>query len=185
MYSLYIHALNFILFILQSHEKTYNCGVCGTSFERKDVLTKHKKTHENGKQKDISDPAPPAKNQRIAELYDCNICGASFENVQDLKDHFSTHQEENNEDDQESPDEDPLIEKALGNALQIITFIPEGVQKNDFLQLFSDRKEDVAEYLKNETKGANAVKWHMSCAIKFFRYGKDGNKQDTVGFFHK
>ena len=72
--------------------------------------------------------------------------------MQELKYHFSTHQEENNEDDQESPDEDPLMEKELGNALQVITFVLEGVQKNDFLQLFSDRKEDVAEYLENETK---------------------------------
>ena len=57
-----------IIFILQSHEKTYNCDVCGTSFGRKDVLTKHKKTHENEKQKESSDPPPPppAKKQRIA-----------------------------------------------------------------------------------------------------------------------
>ena len=157
--------------------------MCGTSFGRKDVLSKHKKTHENGKGKESSDPAPPAKKQRIAEHYECNICGASFENVQELKDHFLTHQEENKEDEEESPDEDPLMEKALGNALRVITFKPEGVQKNDFLQLFSDRKEDVADYLENETKGTNAVKWHMNCAILFVKYDKEGNKQDTVGFF--
>ena len=70
--------------------------MCGISFGRKDVLTKHKKTHENGKQKESSDPPPPppAKKQRIAEHYECNICSASFENVQELKDHFLTHQEE-------------------------------------------------------------------------------------------
>ena len=37
--------------------------------------------------------------------------------MQELKDHFLTHQEENKEDEEESPDEDPLMEKALGNAL--------------------------------------------------------------------
>ena len=115
--------------------------------------------------------------------YECNICGASFKNVQGLKDHFLTHQEENKEDEEESPDEDPLMEKALGNALKVITFVPEGVQKNDFLQLFSDRKEDFAEYLENETKGTNAVKWHMNCVIQFVKYDKNGNKQDTTGFF--
>ena len=88
MYLFYIHAWKFILFILQSHEKSYKCYVCGTSFGRKDVLTKHKKTHENGKQKESSDPPPPAKKQRIAKHYECNICGASFENVWELKDHF-------------------------------------------------------------------------------------------------
>ena len=64
--------------------------MCGTSFGRKDVLTKHKKTHENQKQKESSDPPPPpsAKKQRIAEHYECNICSASFENVQELKDNF-------------------------------------------------------------------------------------------------
>ena len=185
MYSFYIHALKYILFILQSHKKTYNCDVCGTSFGRKDVLTKHKKTHENGKQKQCenSDPPPPAKKQRMVERYECNTCGISFENVQELKDNFLKHQEENKEDEDEYPDEGPLMEKALGNALRVITFNPEGVQKNDFLQFFSDRKEDVAEYLENETKGTNTVKWHMNCAIQLVKYGKDGNKQDTTGFF--
>ena len=161
--------------------------MCGTSFGRKDVLAKHKKTHENGKQKESSDPPspPPAKKQRIAEHYECNICSASFENVQKLKDHFLTHPEENNEDEEESPDQKvPLMEKALDNALRVIpTFKPERVQKNDFLQLFSDRKEDVPEYLENETKGTNAVKWHMNCGIQFVKYDKDGNKQNTFGFF--
>ena len=160
--------------------------MCGISFGRKDVLAKHKKTHENGKQKESSDPPPPplAKKQRIAEHYECNICSASFENVQELKDHFLTHQEENNKDEEEYPgQEEPIVEKALNNALRVITFKPEGVQKNDFLQLFSDRKEDVAEYLENETKGTNAVKWHMNCSIQFVEYDKDGNKQDTFGFF--
>ena len=68
--------------------------------------------------KGSSDPAPPVKKQRIDEHYECNICGASFENVQELKDYFSTHQEENNEDEEEYPDEDPLMEKALGNAVK-------------------------------------------------------------------
>ena len=174
---IFIHALKFIL---QSQEKTYNCDVCGTSFKRKDVLTKHKKTHKNGKWKESSDPPPPAKKQRIAEHYECNICCASFENVQELKDDFSTHQEENNENEEEYPDEHPLMEKVLGNALRVITFLTEAVQKNDFLQLFSDRKEDVAEYLENEI---NAVKWNMNCAIRFVKYDKDGNKQDTIGVF--
>ena len=164
--------------------------MCGTSFGRKDVLTKHKKTHENGKQKESSDPPPPppppphAKKQRIAEHYEYNICSASFENVQELKDHFLTHQEQSNEDEEESPDQEvPLMEKALGNALRVITFKPEGVQKNDFLQFFSDKKGDVAEYLENETKGTSAVKWHMNCGIQFVKFDKDGNKQDTFGFF--
>ena len=84
--------------------------------------------------------------------------------MQELKHHFSTHQEENNEDEEEYPDEDPLMEKALGNALRVITFKPERVQKNDFLQLLSDRKEDVVEYVENETKGTNACEMaHELC----------------------
>ena len=99
------------------------------------------------KAKKSSDPLPPpptAKKQRIAEHYECNICSASFENVQELKDHFLTHQEENNEDEEEYPcQEEPIMEKALGNALTVITFKPEGVQKNDFLQFFSDKKKKI------------------------------------------
>ena len=42
--------------------------MCGTSFGRKDVLTKHKKTHKNREQKESSDPPLPlpTKKQRIA-----------------------------------------------------------------------------------------------------------------------
>ena len=87
--------------------------------EGKMYSAKHKKTHKNGKQKESSDPPPPAKKQRIAEHYEYNICGASFDNVQELKDHFLTHKEENKEDEEESSDEDPLVEKALGNALRV------------------------------------------------------------------
>ena len=134
--------------------------------------------------KQSSDPPPPAKKQRIAEHYECNICSASFENVQELKDCFLTHQEENKEDEEEgiSWSTGSNYGEALGNALRVITFKPEGVQKNDFLQFFSDKKGDVAEYLENETKGTNAVKWHMNCGIQFVKYDKDGNKI-LFGFF--
>ena len=89
--------------------------------EGKMYLYKHKKTHKNGKQKESSDspPPPPAKKQRIAEHYEGNICSASFENVHKLKDNFLTHEEENNEDEEEYPgQEEPIMEKALGNALK-------------------------------------------------------------------
>ena len=131
---------------MQSYEKTHNCDVCGTPFGRKDALAKLKKTHESGKQNESSDPPPPppAKKQRIAEHFECNICSASFENVQELKDHLLIYQEENKEDEEEYPGQEvPLIEKALANALRIITFKPEGVQKNDFLQFFSYKKKEM------------------------------------------
>ena len=55
------------------------------------------------------------------EQYECNICGASFETVQQLKNHFSIHQDENKEEEyvpsNEAEDDDPLMQKALGNAL--------------------------------------------------------------------
>ena len=77
----------------------------------------------------------------------------------------------------------PLWKKHWEIHLRVITFKLERVQKNDFLQFFCDKKGDVAEYLEDETKGTNAVKWHMNCGIQFVKYDKDGNKQDTVGFF--
>ena len=67
------------------------------------------------------------------EQYECNICGVSFETVQQLKNHFSIHQDENNEEEyvplNEAEDGDPLMQKALGNALKVITFHPEGQEK--------------------------------------------------------
>ena len=121
------------------------------------------------------------------EQYECNICGTSFETVQQLKNHFSIHQDENKEEEydpsNEAEDDDPLIQKALGNALKVITFHPEGQEKVDPLQLFSNRKENIAKYLEDATKRRNGMKWHMSCAIKFVKYDKEGNEIDTVAFF--
>ena len=117
------------------------------------------------------------------EQYECNICGASFETVQQLKNHFLIHEDENKKEENEAEDDDPLMQKALGNALKVITFQPQGQEKVDPLQLFSNRKEDIAKYLEDATKGSSGIKWHMSCAIKFVKYDKEGNEIDTVAFF--
>ena len=122
------------------------------------------------------------------EQYECNICGASFETVQQLKNHFSIHQDENKEAEyvplnEAEDDDDPLMQKALGNALKVITFHPESQEKVDPLQLFSNRKKDITKYLEDATKGRSGMKWHMSCAIKFVKYDKEGNEIDTVAFF--
>ena len=56
-------------FFYSQMRKTYKCNVCGSCFGRKDVLTKHKKTHEkeNRKQKEgkSSHQPPPIKKQRM------------------------------------------------------------------------------------------------------------------------
>ena len=130
---------------------------------------------------------PPVKRVKIMEQYECNICGASFENVQQLKYHFLIHEDENKEEENdplnEAEDDDPLMQKAFGNALKVITFQPQGQEKVDPLQLFTNRKEDIAKYLEDAAKGRSGIKWHMSCAIKFVEYDKEGNEIDTVTFF--
>ena len=135
----------------------------------------------------IDSQEPPVKRVKITEQYECNICGASFETIQQLKNHFSIHQDENKEEEydpsNEAEDDDPLMQKALGNALKVITFHPEGQEKFDPLQIFSKGKEDIAKYLEDAAKGRNGIKWHMSCAIKFVKYDKEGNEIDTVAFF--
>ena len=139
------------------------------------------------KAKKNTDPQePPVKIVKIMKQYECNICGASFETVQQLKNHFSIHEDENKEEENDpsnkAQDDDPLMQKELGNALKVITFYPEGQGKVDPLQLFSNRKEDIAKYLENATKGRSGIKWHMSCAIKFVKYDKEGKEVDTVAF---
>ena len=185
--------LNIFIFIFQSHKKSYPCETCGKSFGRKDDLGRHQRVHAKAtsvatKAKENIDPQePPVKRVKIMEQYECNICGASFETVQELKNHLSIHQDENKEEENdksnESEDSDPLMQKALGNALKVITFHPEGQEKVDPLQLFSNRKEDITKYLEDVTKGISGIKWHMSCAIKFVQYDKEGNEIDTVAFF--
>ena len=41
-----------------------------------------------------------------------------------------------NDNQNYSSNEDPLMEKALYSALKVITFHPEGIQKNDLYQYF-------------------------------------------------
>ena len=92
------------------------------------------------------------------EQYECNICGASFETVQQLKNHFSIHQGENMDPSNEAEDDDPVMQKALGNALKVITFHHEGQEKVDPLQPFSNRKHDIAKYLEDARKGRSGIK---------------------------
>ena len=182
------------IFIFQSHEKSYSCETCGKSFARKDTLARHQKVHakptnvETKAKENIDSQEPPVKRVKIMEQYECNICGASFETVQQLRNHFSIHQDENKEEEYDpsneaKDDDDPLIQKALGNALKVITFQPQGQEKVNPLQLFSNRKEDITKYLEDATQRRSGIKWHMSCAIKFVKYDKEGNEIDTVAFF--
>ena len=140
------------------------------------------------KAKENIDPQePPFKRVKIMEQYECNLCGASFENVQQLKNHFLIHEDENKEEENdpsnESEDDDSLMQKALGNALKVITFQPPGQEKVDPLQLLSNRKENITKYLEDATQGRSVIKWHMSCTIKFVKYDKEGNEIYTVAFF--
>ena len=187
-YYYYYYQIVFI-FIFQSHEVYYGCETCGKSFARKYTLARHQKVHakptnvETKAKENIDSIEPPVKRVKIMEQYECNICGATFETVQQLKNHFSIHQDENKDPSNEAENDDPLMQKALGNALKVITFHPEGQEKVDPLQLFSNRKEDITKYLEDATQGRNGIKWHMSCAIKFVKYDKEGNEIDTVAFF--
>ena len=54
----------------------------------------------------------------------------------------------------------------------------------DLLQLFSDRRDDIATFVMEEAEKKKGTKWHKSCAIKFVRYDKEGNEIDAVGFFN-
>ena len=161
-------------FIFQSHEKTHTCKVCGKSYSRRDVFTRHKKIHENqsgsSKKREQDDDTPKLQGKRfkITEYYECDTCGATFPSVNDLKEHFVTHKMENehlNDNQNYSSNEDPLMGKALHSALKVITFHLEGIQKNDLYQFFQDREEDVANYLENETARTEGVKWHMRFAV--------------------
>ena len=137
----YFLFFNIFIFTFQSHEKSYSCETCGKTFSRKDTLARHQKVHtrppkKETKAKENIDPQqPPVERVKIMEQYKCNICGASFETVQQLKNHFSIHQDENKEEEydplNEAEDDDPLMQKALGNALKVISFHPEGQEKVD------------------------------------------------------
>ena len=90
------------------------------------------------------------------EQYECNICGALFETVQQLKNHFSIHQDENKEEEydplNEAEDDDPFMQKALGNALKVITFHPKGQEKVDPLQLLAIEKKILQNILRMQQK---------------------------------
>ena len=146
----------------------------------------HIKTHENTKVKaskeENKDPIqpPPLKRPKILHVYECKVCRMEFGQVKDLQDHATTHQKE---EKKEIPD-DVHMEGALNNALKVVTFEVEGTQKVDLLQLFSDRRDDIVTFVMKEAEKKKRTKWHMSCAIKFVRYDKEGNEIDTVGFFN-
>ena len=67
-----------------SEIQQYLCDECGKAFQRKDYLTRHKKTHDF-KQKVSKEPAC-SRNENI-----CEDCGKSFARKDNLKRHLKTH----------------------------------------------------------------------------------------------
>ena len=76
-------------------------------------------------------------------MYECKVCGMEFDKAKDLPDHAATHLKE---EKKEIPD-DVNMEGALKNALKVVTFEVEGIQKVDVLQLFSYRREDIVTFV--------------------------------------
>ena len=89
--------------------------------------------------KENKDPIqpPPLKRPKIEQVYECNVCGMAFETVQELQDHGNTHPKKDVSEETHHP-EGANMEGALNNALKVVTFEIEGMQKVDPLQLFSD-----------------------------------------------
>jgi KRAB domain-containing zinc finger protein len=58
-----------------STPKNFICEICGSTFQRSDVLAKHVTSHEDPSNK-------------------CNVCGKSFSQKSHLKRHLTTHNEE-------------------------------------------------------------------------------------------
>ena len=180
----------------KSHEKPHICNVCGKSFGRRDILTRHEKIHTKQptqqEKQDKNDQEPPIKKQRIQVHFECKTCGASFENIEELTQHIQTHplntaEEEAEVDQNDVQDGNPTIEQALKGSLKVVTFHPAGQQILDLPQFLADMKDDISQYLQNETTGIGAVKWYMVCAIKFVKFDDNGTnleKVDTVGFIH-
>ena len=107
------------------------------------------------------------------------IVNLEFDKVKDMQDHTATPQKEEKKEISDAVN----IEGALNNALKLVTFEVEGIQRVDVLQPFSDRREDIVTYVMEEAQQKKGTKWHMSCRIKFVRYDKEGNEIDIVGFF--
>ena len=125
---------------------------------------------------------PPTKRRKIIKTFVCHICDAQFHKISELRSHLRAHQEEE-ASVLSTEDDDPFMEQALEKALKVVTMKPEGQQKIDMLQLFSDKKEKVMRLLNEETEIKGGLKWHMVCAIRFVKYDKEGEKHTANGFF--
>ena len=71
-------------------EETHKCGECGQSFITKDNLRKHLYNHKIEKGK--AGAAPPKKRRKIEQIhYKCNYCDNVHDSEQGLRDHIKTH----------------------------------------------------------------------------------------------
>ena len=68
------------------------------------------------------------------------------------------------------------MNEALEQSLKVLTMKPTGLNKLDMLQFYSDKMEKVMQYLEEETKMKDGLKWHMVTGIQFVKYAKDGEK---------
>ena len=149
---------------MHAPEETHKCGEYGKSFITKDNLRKHLYNHKIEKGK--AGPAPPKKRRKIEQIhYKCNYCGNVHDSEQGLRDHIKTHLD----DDQDLVQEEVELENALNGAMKVVTFIPKGVQKADLPRFFSDVKPVIAKSLKKEMLRTRGVRWFTVSTIEFFR----------------
>lgn len=72
---------------------------------------------------------------------------------------------------------------ALGDSVQIVEIIPQGSEKYDILQFFSNAKESVRKELKERRDKMRNIKWYLSTNVQFKKDIEDGKEEKVSSHF--
>lgn len=191
---------------LKAHEQsahTRSCHMCGKKFTRAEKLTSHiaqqhnteaeerrkrrasikaakeqRRKNREAKLAAIRASPPSKKKDSSINYFKCAQCRKRFDSVDLLKQHV----QEVHGGVKKSKKRN-RVEHALEDSLRVVTFNPEGMEKQDILQFFSDSKDGIAANVIEMTDQESGCKWFISCLILFSQLGGDGEqKEDVSGF---
>ena len=182
--------------LLQKHMKTHDrsCPDCGRQFKRADRLKHHvdtkqctqppttsqKRKREEGGGKSTQKKSKPNASNISSASFNCAHCRKKFKTVGELKQHSEqAHTGEKKKSKRKSK------QSALEGSMQVIEFLPEGDEKQDILQFFSNQKDDIDRNILHMVSEKGACKWFLSCLIKFSKQTGEGGDErvDTVAGF--
>ena len=193
-------------------DKSHKCEICNKSFNRIDILKRHKKSHEKHPMEE-DEPRPfklmkttESNKCKSSQPSECNWCGQKKKLIQDKKycDECSKKGRECNQCHRPMPEKyysrdvcvcDACYTKrerrklrgggqiSLGGAVETQNILPSEHNRCDPLLFFHENEKNIRDYLEEKIEEKGAMKWSLTLQVKYFKLSEDGREMTTTPNF--